>query len=531
MRMPQQFKAAAFVAAFVAVGVGWFMPIKAADEPAKTAQEKGADPDAPQADGPPSFLTVAPSRLKETITLRGLAAAGRARNLVCRLTGETVVAALVDEGTHVKPGDLVCELDASALKDQLTNQSITAKSAQASFMNAQLTREIAEIAVPEYRYGTLVTEKAVLEGQKKLHDSMIERHRDNLDRMLAAQKRARDAVKQGLAKPTPAEILAEISIDAYVMSAFLECQKDRFEVEQNGVKKEILEKYQAPMKLKELSAAIEKARAEELAKKATWELENSKERRLTRLIESCRMVAPIEGIVVHAAAPGGIGARTIESGDKVHDRQTIATVADLTTAPLQIQVKVSRDQAERLRAGQIAQAKFQGLGAARFPGKVKSVGNIPDPAGKPDETKPPLFSVVIELDKNPPAIHPGQDAEVAVVSVRDNVVVIPKNPVVTQVERKNSEKSPQGQTVTNLFSTQVTSTYQVAVKGPSGNLVWRQVALGLVGATAVEIKSGLAVGDQLLLNPRDDAGYAIQEEKCMFEYEAMPAPAKPAAAK
>ena len=57
---------------------------------------------------------------------------------------------IMPEGTRVKKGELVCELDSAALRDQLDNQKIATKSAEADFENAKLTREVAEIAVVEY---------------------------------------------------------------------------------------------------------------------------------------------------------------------------------------------------------------------------------------------------------------------------------------------------------------------------------------------------------------------------------------------
>ena len=47
----------------------------------------------------------------------------------------------------VKKGQIVCRLDSAGLQDQLVNQKITVKAAEASYENAKLAREVAEIAV------------------------------------------------------------------------------------------------------------------------------------------------------------------------------------------------------------------------------------------------------------------------------------------------------------------------------------------------------------------------------------------------
>ena len=64
--------------------------------------------------------------------------------------GETEILRVLTPGAEVRKGQLVCELDSSTLKDTLTNQEITTQGAEASYLNAKLTREVAEIAITEY---------------------------------------------------------------------------------------------------------------------------------------------------------------------------------------------------------------------------------------------------------------------------------------------------------------------------------------------------------------------------------------------
>ena len=63
------------------------------------------------------------------------------------------------------------ELDSAPLRDQLINQRITTKSAEANFQNAKLTREVAEIAVVEYEQGIYIQDLATVEGEIKLAES------------------------------------------------------------------------------------------------------------------------------------------------------------------------------------------------------------------------------------------------------------------------------------------------------------------------------------------------------------------------
>ena len=85
------------------------------------------------------------------------------------------------EGTPVKKGEIVCELDSASLKDQLINQKITTKSAEANYENAKLTREVAEIAVVEYEEGIFKQDLATVEGEIKLAESDLSRSEDRVD--------------------------------------------------------------------------------------------------------------------------------------------------------------------------------------------------------------------------------------------------------------------------------------------------------------------------------------------------------------
>ncbi len=464
--------------------------------------------DHPQAEGAPRFVTVELVRLKETMTTQGLVMPGRAEDLVCRVSGEIAIASIVPEGTHVKQGDLVCQLDATALKDQLTNQQIKTISAQSWFTNAQLTREVAEIAVLEYREGILVQERAALEGQRKLYESLIKPHQEELDRMLDAQKRAREAINQGLAKPTPTEILAEISIDDHVRAARHELHKDGYEIKQAEYKIAMLEKYTAPTKIKLLKSDVEKARSDELAKKAAWELEGSKERGLIRQIAACRLVAPIEGVVSYASGPKQTTPRAIEKGAKVRERQTIAWVMDLKNAPLQIHAKVSPSQVDRLRPGQTAWARIRGQGETRYPGKIKMVVLVPDLSARSEERDERVFTVVIELEKNPAEVLPGVESEVSIVLTRDDAMVIPKKAVDIAVFESRGNR--------------------VVVKNAVGGLEWRTVSLGVSGGKMVEVKEGLKKGDSVLVNPELELTLAVWPDESELEIEKPPAPAQPA---
>jgi hypothetical protein len=95
-------------------------------------------------------------------------------------------------------------------------------------------------------------------------------------------------------------------------------------LEQAANKRSVLEKYTKEKVIKELKSEVEKARGDELARKAICELETTKTDHLKRDIARCKIDAPADGELI--LAPG------IEKGTIVRERQLIFRVLTETRA-------------------------------------------------------------------------------------------------------------------------------------------------------------------------------------------------------
>jgi len=165
----------------------------------------------------------------------------------------------------VTKGEIVCVLDSAALNDQLTNQRITTQSASANLKNATLTREVAEIAVVEYEEGVYKQDLATVQGEIKLAESDLSRAEDRLDW-------ARRMFVKGYI-PLVTKNSEELTL-----------RRAKFALEQAQIKRKVLVDFTKSKTLKELKSEIEKARSNELAKKAAWEREKAKEADLERQV-------------------------------------------------------------------------------------------------------------------------------------------------------------------------------------------------------------------------------------------------------
>jgi multidrug efflux pump subunit AcrA (membrane-fusion protein) len=96
---------------------------------------------------PTSISENKPRESMRSLVGRGSVWIDPSRVVRCRVEGPVSIIKLVAEGTDVKKGDLVCELDASGLGKRLGQLAIIARSAEGEFRNARVAREAAEIAV------------------------------------------------------------------------------------------------------------------------------------------------------------------------------------------------------------------------------------------------------------------------------------------------------------------------------------------------------------------------------------------------
>jgi hypothetical protein len=221
--------------------------------------------------------------------------------------GETTILSILPANMKVKKGQLVCELDPARIMLQLASQQTKTQTAKAACSNAQSTFDVAEIAVKEYTEGILKQDLATVIGELKLAVSDLTRAIDKVE--WADRMQAKGYVT-----------------DAQVAAQAVQLEKAVNAVEQAVNKRSVLQKYTKEKTTKELKSEVEKARADVLAKKATWELEQAKTKHLERDIAHCKIVAPADGELI--LAPG------VEKGATVRERQLIFRVVTETRAEI-----------------------------------------------------------------------------------------------------------------------------------------------------------------------------------------------------
>jgi RND family efflux transporter MFP subunit len=399
------------------------------------------------------------ANLPVTVVERGSLESSHNEDVVCEVEGSTTIIFILPEGSNVTKGQLVCELDSAALSDSLVNQRITTQGAESSYLNAKLTREVAEIAVNEYKEGTYKLEMETALGEIALAQSDLKRAEDRLDwsdKML---------LKKYIS--TAANIADQLSL-----------QKSKFGLEQAQSKLRVLKDYTYDKTIKELESEVKKARSDELAKQATWELEKAKEAKLEKQIKNCKLYAPNDGLVVYANDPnrfGGSNAPQVEEGAAVRERQKIFSLPDVTK--MRVNTKVHESMINMITPGLRARIRVDAFAETPMTGTVQSVSPMADQSSF-FNSDVKVYSTLVPIDKGVPGLRPGMTAEVEILitELKDVLSV----PVQAVLEYKGKD--------------------HVSVRTPNG-YVRKEVALGITNNTHVEIKEGVKPGDYVALNP------------------------------
>jgi HlyD family secretion protein len=254
-------------------------------------------------DGPPARAQLKTIEKSAPPNKAGNSEPSEKRVSYCLVPGQTMVIHSVRDGSLVKKGDVVCELDSAALRVQLANQKIAFLSAQATYENAKVDREVAEIAVVEYAEGIYQIQLQETEGNIRIAEAELTLAQEHL----AASKANRTAVPLEIKRAEVAEFHA------------------RFALEKAQNRKKLLVDFTRGKRMKELKSAVEKGRSDELAKKAIWELQAGKEKNLERQISACTVVAPGDGRVNQLVADGAL----------VHQRQALLEIIPTSVAKTQ----------------------------------------------------------------------------------------------------------------------------------------------------------------------------------------------------
>ncbi len=371
--------------------------------------------------------------------------------------GASSILWLVDEGSEVKKDEVLCTLDSSDYEELVRIQEIKSEQASAALKQAQLSFEVAEIALREYQEGLYKQTLQELEGYIILNESDLERAVDRF-------KWTEEMLKKGYVS-----VAARANAERVLNQCRFDLQTARFDFRN-------FQDFTNPRTLMELNSEVEKRHFEVIAN--TQRVTRNAERLAyyRKMVEKCTIKAPHDGFLIYAVDPNHRGAPPIEPGMTVRQSQKLFFLPDL--ARMQVLTYLHESVARRVQEGMRARAKIEGLANRTLEGQVMSVAPLPTTAGNwfSDEVK--YFVAVVKLDSAPRGMRPGMTAEVEFdVDRRFDVLAVPPQAVAVE----------QGHDVC----------YVAGVDG----LERRPVTLGRSSRDLLEVTEGLDEGDEVVLDP------------------------------
>jgi len=374
--------------------------------------------------------------------------------------GASIILEVVEEGTKVKKGDVLCRLDSSDYEELVRTQQMKTEQSRAALEQARLNFDVAELAVGEYRDGLVRQTVQQMEGEITLAESDLERASDRLQwtaKMLV--KGYVPVVQKSTAERALAQIRLRLLTSRWDLANFRE--------------------FGNPKTMKELLSEVEKRRFEVIANTQRVTRFDERLAYYRKMVDRCTIRAPHDGFLIYAVDPSRRNAPRLEPGVEVRQQQQLFYLPDL--AQMEIVTYLHESVASRVHDGLPARAKIEGLENRTLEGHVVSLG--PLPVNSPvwtvsEEVK--FFIAVVRLDTVPEGLLPGMTAEVEIdIDRSHDVLAIPAESVAYE----------HGHDIC----------YVAGVDG----LERRQITLGRSNHALLEVTRGLVEGEAVIMNPAD----------------------------
>ena len=307
-------------------------------------------------------------------------------------TAGTAILRIVPEGTIVKKGDFLVELDSSALEEEQTTQQIAVTQAQALVVEARNLFETAEIARREYLDGTYVQERQTIESEVFVAEENLNRAKEYL---VFSKKLAAKGYVNAL----------QLEADQFAV------EKSAKELEAAQTKLKVLDEFTKAKMLKQLDSDIAIAEAKWKAEQHSHELELTKLKDIEEQIALCTITAPRGGSVLYAHQRDRRGDSNfiVEEGAVVRERQAIIRLPDPNS--MEVELTINESLIQYVKPGLPAKIKPIGLGDMKLRGTVKKVNQYAEPSGW-RKANVKEYKAFVSINEPPSVLRAGLTASV-----------------------------------------------------------------------------------------------------------------------
>jgi multidrug efflux pump subunit AcrA (membrane-fusion protein) len=497
-------------------------------------------------------------KLQLSVVERGALESAENSDVVCRVkagtkgsTVATTIKWVIDDGSHVKRGQLLAELDDSGLQEQLKTEKITVDQARAAWVQAEENYKIvdsqnqsdiktAEIAVElaaldleKYIKGDYIQTLADVEGRIKTAESDLEQYRDRAawsNRMVKKGYQTASQAQADASRLQSGELaLAKVVEERRVLVDYIKPRTITDLTSKLAEAKRALVRTKTQAKAKEVTAD-----ADRLAKKSVYLQEDSHYRDIEDEIKKCTITSPQDGMVVYyipEQSRSGSGAQQsiVAQGEPVREGQKLMRIPELSK--MLVNTRVHEALVPRVKGEVVVPTGFCDCVRACL---------LTSPDASARLLAGNAFSCLKDefRDKEQRVVYPGQPARIRSDAYPDKILnghVKSVATVASQQDWLSSDvkvyqtmiaideaveglKPGMSAEVTILIDDSLervlTVPIQAIVGGPSLGKYRkcfvltpegpqeREIVVGASNDKMAEIKSGLQEGDEIVINPR-----------------------------
>ena len=360
--------------------------------------------------------------------------------------GRTSIISLVPEGTRVKKGDLLVELDASQLADNKIDQEIRVQNAEAAYINAtesfavvknqaesdidkaKLTLEFAEQDLDQYQEGLYPNKLTAANAKITLAEEELKRAQQTLEwsEKLYEEKYIPETELLGdqLSKSRRDLDLTLSRNDLKLLEEFTKT-RDIAQLESDV--------HQATMALerteRKARADVVQAEADLKAKELEYKRQQDKFKKFEDQIAKANIYAPVDGMVIYATSAQrggghfGDSREPLQEGVQVFERQELIYLP--TAESTMAEVAIHESSLEKVRVGLPAIITIDALPGKKFLGRVARIAPLPDARSMFMNPDLKIYNTQIYLEDNDSSLRTGMSckAEVVVEQYQDEVYI------------------------------------------------------------------------------------------------------------
>lgn len=427
-----------------------------------------------------------------------------------RVEGSTTIVQLVKEGTMVRKGDLLVELDSSTIREKMLTATLDKQNAQTALLASEEMRSIqqsqneadleasrvelqlAQLALSEYTQGKYPQSLADAQTALKMARITLQNKQEDLDKTKGLYAKgfvtAADVKKTELELTTSTNDLNKADRTLKVLSEYTH-QAELAKVQSDVVQ---AEKSLARVRRKGASQ-LAQAEADVLTKKQTLANKTEALDKLTEQLGFCTIKAPADGMVVYSSDRRWDESGQISEQAQVRERQKLIRLPDLSQ--MKAVLRVNETQVTHLRLGQKARVQIVGFPEA-VEATLTKISQVADSGSRWMNPDLKEYPVELVFEHTPVNLKPGMSCQAEIFTDRmDDVLAVPLAAIYS--DRKKSY----------VFVQRGDQVEPVAVKLGKSNETLVQVAEGLsANANVMLLQPGQ--GRDILYKGREDDSLA-----------------------